>query len=82
MVELRGDIGIRKVMEQKVKTFAEYLVELNHSDYPLGTIRGVHPPAGIAGVWKKMDGIQNLHPGSGIDYRNYGTQQCLFERVA
>ncbi len=50
--------------------------------YPVGTILPVPVPTDTEGVWKRMDGCENLHPGSGVDYRHYLTGTPYFERVA
>jgi len=57
----------------------EHAIALSSKEYPVGSI-SLGLPRKI-GVWKKMDGIENFHPGSGIDYRSVMTS-AFFERVA
>ena len=64
----------------------ELALKLASEDYPLGTIVLCYP-SDRKGVWKKMDGCENLHPGSGLDYRKYNARgtpgpAIYFERVA
>jgi len=58
----------------------EHAVELSSEEYPVGSM-SVGLPRRI-GVWKKMDGVENRHPGTGLDYRNSDGKTVAFERVA
>ena len=59
----------------------EHAVALASEEYPVGSIC-LRSPKKI-GVWKKMDGVENFHPGSGIDYRSHPSRDAVyFERVA
>lgn len=58
----------------------QLMSQLAEQDHPIGTI--AFAPIG-GGIWKRMDGIENVYPGSGIDYRFSGSGKTFFfERVA
>ena len=53
-----------------------------YDDYPTGSML-LGFPEGAEGIWKKMDGVENFHPGSGIDYRQHPSRTAVYyERVA
>ena len=59
----------------------EHAVDLASEEYPVGSM-SLGLPRRI-GVWKKMDGVENSHPGSGLDYRSHPSRTAVyFERVA
>ena len=60
----------------------EHAIKLASEERPVGSIV-VGCPSDRVGVWKPMDGIENVNPGTGLDYRSlYRQKTCLFERVA